>query len=125
MTHRTHWRTHLRHILAPFAVAAMLLGLAGNAGAQLAFPSGSGIGTFPGFALTLTYPPGVAITPTTFPAATGATLTYTWSPAATGDLFSPTTGASVTWTPPTVTAATLVTLTVTVSDGATTPLTLV
>ena len=72
-------RTHLRHLLAPLAVAAMLLGLSSNAGAQLAFPTGSGIGVFPSFALTLIYPPGVAITPTTLPAATGGTGAVTYA----------------------------------------------
>ena len=80
MTHRPNTLvTLLRRLLAPLAVAAMLLGLAGNANAQLAFPTGSGIGVFPNFALTLIYPSGVAITPTTFPAATGGTGAVTYA----------------------------------------------
>ena len=64
--------TAARRLLAPLAVAAMLLGLASNAAAQApTLPTSPGIGTMPGFAgtITLFYPPGVAITPTTFPEA--------------------------------------------------------
>ena len=75
-----------RHLLTPLAVAAMLLGLASNAAAQApTFPTSPGIGTMPGFAGTimLFYPPGVAITPTTFPAATNTgtgTVIYALNP---------------------------------------------
>ena len=94
MTHRPNTLvTFLRHLLAPLAVAAMLLGLASNANAQLAFPSGSGIGVFPNFALTLIYPSGVAITPTTLPAATGGTgaVTYALPTPPVGLTFNPST----------------------------------
>ena len=94
MTHRPNTLvTLLRRLRAPLAVAAMLLGLASNANAQLAFPTGSGIGVFPNLALTLIYPSGVAITPTTFPAATGGTgaVTYALPDPPTGLTFDPST----------------------------------
>ena len=78
--------TAARRLLAPLAVAAMLLGLASNAAAQApTFPTTPGIGTMPGFAGTimLFYPPGVAITPTTFPEATNTgtgTVIYALNP---------------------------------------------
>ena len=87
MTHRPNTLVALlRHLRAPLAVAVMLLGLAGNAAAQApTFPTSPGIGTMPGFAGTimLFYPPGVAITPTTFPAATNTgtgTVIYALNP---------------------------------------------
>ena len=60
---------------------------------DLAFPTAPGIGVFPDLLLALTYPPGVAITPTTFPVATGGTgtVTYTLTDPPNGLTFDPAT----------------------------------
>ena len=82
-------RTRLRHLLAPFATAAMLLGLASNAAAQ----GPGGVPEYSTFPAAQVFTVGVEITPVTLPAASGgdAPLTYTLIPTVPGLTLNPTT----------------------------------
>ena len=91
MTHRPGTlTTHLRHLLAPFAIAAMLLGLSSNAAAQQGGPGGAPeYSTFPAAQV---FTVGTAVN-VTLPAASGgdAPLTYTLIPTVPGLTLHPTT----------------------------------
>ena len=78
-----------RHLLAPLAVAAMLLGLASNAAAQ----GPGGAPEYTTFPAAQVFTVGVVITPVTLPAANGgdAPLTYTLIPTVPGLTLNPTT----------------------------------
>ena len=106
---------HLRRLLAPLAVAAMLLGLAGNAAAQTDTAPDFGTATI----VDQNYIVNRAITPLTLPTATGGEILvlYALTPALPAGLTFEPTGRVLSGTPTTIATAVEYTYEADDSDG--------